>query len=322
MELPSLKKLFNVTSTTDYEELSKKYGELQDELSSINKSYNNVVQTHEQTTVKLNKTVQERESLSADVLKLRDELNEVGEASVLLRIGNEKLTEENERLRNRLAKTGLQLTKLKTQLKQQERDVVDEIEDTKVQVASVGVARVNQIDPLIKVSEQFAGTTVGHFVKHVISEYSKVPQGEQARELFDSLDEHQLNILKKHFASLYESFKVDQYNTACVLGAFYDSGWDMSLVKDVKGLLIEMGSQTALANAIMLCLPSNARFRKKGGGKIKQVAQLFDYLIKNPETEIAVSTLCKSFEVSTTTVSRFVYLAFMFTEKDNWSAEL
>ncbi len=322
MELPSLKKLFNITSTTDYEELSKKYGELQDELSNINKSYNNVVQASEQTRVKLNAAQKENESLKTDVLSLRKELNEVGESSVLLQIGNDKLTEENERLRNRLAKTGLKLTKLKTQLKQQERDVVDEIQDTKVEVARFGVARVSQIDPLIQISEQFAGTTVGHFVKHVMSEYSKVEQGAQVNKLLEDLSEYELNILKVHFANLYESFKVDCYNTACVLGALYDSGWDSNLKKTVTRLLTEMGSQATLANAVMLCLPSNARFRKKGGGKVKQVAQLFDYLIKNPQTEVPVSTLCTSFEVSTTTVHRFVYLIFLFTEKDNWSAEL
>jgi ElaB/YqjD/DUF883 family membrane-anchored ribosome-binding protein len=322
MELPSLKKLFNVTSTTDYEELNKKYSELQDELSNISKSYDSVVEASESTRIKLNTIWQERESLTADVEKLKAELNEVGESKTLLQISNDKLTEENERLRQRLAKTGLQLTKLKTQIKQQERDVVDEIKDTKVEVARFGVARVSQIDPLINVSQQFAGTTVGHFVKHVMSEYSKVPQGAQTCELFESLDEHQLNILKGHFAKLYESFKMDCYNTACVLGALYDSGWSSDLTPLVKRMLKEMGSNSTLANAVMLCLPNNARFRKKGGGKVKQVAQLFDYLIKNPETEIAIPTLCTSFEVSTTTVHRFVYLAFLFTEKDNWSPEL
>lgn len=234
----------------------------------------------------------------------------------------DKVIEENARLRDRLAKAGLKLSALESirsaELRD-EKDIVNELEEACVEVVEKGIARVKQLSPDTSVSYHFEGSTVGYFVNHVMNEYAKVPQGAKACEFFESLDEHQMKILKAHFSKQYVSFKVDSYNTVCVLAAMYDSGWNVPVdTPVVNKLLKQMGSQAMMANAIMLCLPNNAKFRKTGSGKIDKIEQLFDYLIKNPTTDKTIGNLCKSFEVSTTTVSRFIYLAFLMTEKKDW----
>lgn len=298
MELPSLKKLFNITSTTAYEELRKRYGELQDEFANINKSYNNVLETNERTRIKLNETLQMCKSL----------------------------TEENERLRKRLAKAGLQLTKLKTQLKKQERDdvdVVDEVEDTRVEVVKSGIARVSQIAKDIEINQEFAGTTVGHFIKTAMKMYKETPQGRKVCEVIESLEEGQILTLKRYFHQQYENFQIDQYNTVCVLAALYNNGWNYEdEAKIATRILKEMNAKASIAHALMICIPNNVRYRKSGGGKIAQFQQLMSYLVQNPNTDKPFRNLCKSLGVSVTTAHRFLYLALLFTENDNWSAEL
>jgi len=258
------------------------------------------------------------ESLNRSYEQIRQEF-------VALSRSHDAVIKENERLRTRLAKVGLKLSALKSieaAENRKETDIVDQLEDKNVQALAVGIDRVKQLSPDTSTSQYFSGTTAGYFVKFFMKRYGETEQGAQVCKFFESLDENQMNILKTHFAKQYESFQVDCYNTVCVLAALYDDGWNVPVdTPVVNEILKKMGSQTTLANAIMLCLPNHAKFRK-GGGKINQVEQLFDYLINNPNTDKTIANLCKSFEVSTTTVSRFVYLTFLMTQKDVWSQEL
>lgn len=335
MKLPSLTKLFDVTASTEYGDLASKYTELQGELKSISVSYDRLLKDSEVKTaiIKTNEAMikrHEEKSVKAtkELAQERKERIIAQDKAINANEEVKRVAKENERLRGRLSKVGLKLVALRKELATLKRnnevdDVVDTIPDTKVEVAASGIARVKQIDPDVELSATFMDSSYGYFVNTVFTDYMNTASGAGWKTLFEEFGEKELNAIKHTFARQVANFNTDAYNAVCVAASLYHDGWDTQADGVVATkLLKEMGSQAGVAHAIMHLKVRNAKFKKPNGRSLATFKELVTYLTNNTDQKNSVDDLCTSYEVSKTTVYRFVYLTLLYTQKSNWGAEI
>lgn len=299
--------------------------ELRSRLNFSMKLYADLIREHSDTLLQCIELKKQNRKAENNIDQLRAQLEIKGDF--------EALKAENERLRSRLTKTGMELVdnkKANASLKRQmaKVDVVDEIPESQVeQVKEIGGLEIlkQKLPEFIQeaVSDRFKDRSSGYVVREILDNYAKTPNGEMFSAIVDSFSDVEIRQIRKWFPHVYVNFHNNYFDSICVIAALCDDKeleWCIEYFYGKDAFFYEVCEIANLVKSVpesfINILPFQSRTKKSNAKYLNKFHQLITYLTTT-NTDSPLKDILKSFGISNSSANRFVYLTLFALEAKN-----